>query len=317
MTKTLPEISTNSLDDLFSTEQERQDAKKEKIIQIPIHEIHDFKGHPFQVRMDENMVQLIESIKDNGVLVPVLVRPRKEGGYEMVSGHRRKFAIEQNGKETIDAIVRNLSDDEATIIMVDSNIQRENILPTERGFAYRMKLEAMKHQGKRSDLTSMQVAQKLKKGKWAVDELSQEVGISKDNIRRFIRLTYLNEPLRELVDGVREDGKKMALNPAVELSYLSLENQDYLVSILEDLDVLPSHAQTIRMKKLSNENHLDENVIYSILSEEKGNQKEKLSFKMEDINVYFPMSYTPRQKSEVILRLLESWSKKRQKEQER
>lgn len=316
--KNINDIRIPSYDDLFTNEEQRQEAKLEKIMELPIDEIHEFKNHPFKVRQDEEMIKLTESITENGILLPTLVRPSPDGkGYEMVSGHRRMKAAEMNGLDKIPAIVRDLTDEQATIIMVDSNIQRETILPTERGFAYKMKLEAMKHQGKRTDLTSMQVAQKLEKGKWSVNILSNEVGQTKDQIRRFIRLTELIEPLRDMVDGLREDKKKIALNPAVELSYLSKENQQFVVKYIEELDLTPSHAQAIRLKELSKINRLDENVIYSILTEIKPNQKEKISFKMEDIDEYFPKDYTPRQKSEVILKLLKSWAKKRNKEQER
>ncbi|WP_455683772.1 ParB/RepB/Spo0J family partition protein [Thomasclavelia sp.] len=285
---------------------------------IPINEIHEFKNHPFKVRMDEDMLKLVESIPENGIIMPTLVRPSPSGkGYEMVSGHRRMKAAELNQLETIPAIIRDLTDDQATIIMVDSNIQREHILPSERGFAYKMKLDAMKHQGKRNDLTSMQVAQKLKNRKYSVELLSDEVGVTKDQIRRFIRLTELIEPLRDLVDGIREDKKKIALNPAVELSYLSKEHQEIIVRFIDELNVTPSHAQTIRMKELFKENRLDENVIYSIISEEKPNQKEKLSIKMDTIDKYFPRGFTPKQKENIILKLLDSWAKKRDKEHSR
>lgn len=315
--KNINDIRIPSYDDLFTSEEQRQEAKLEKIMELPINEIHEFKNHPFKVREDEQMLKLIESVTENGILLPTLVRPSKDGnGYEMVSGHRRMKAAEMNGLDTVPAIVRDLTDEQATIIMVDSNIQRETILPTERGFAYKMKLEAMKHQGKRTDLTSAQLGQKLK-GIYSVNLLAKEVGESKNQVQRFIRLTELIEPLRDMVDGLREDKKKIALNPAVELSYLSKENQQFVVKYIEELDLTPSHAQAIRLKELSKINRLDENVIYSILTEIKPNQKEKISFKMEDIDEYFPKDYTPRQKSEVILKLLKSWAKKRNKEQER
>ncbi|MCR0487628.1 ParB/RepB/Spo0J family partition protein, partial [[Clostridium] innocuum] len=208
MAKTLPKLDMSSLDDLFTTEEQRQDAQLEKVMKIPISEIHEFNNHPFGVRLDEDMTKLIESIHDNGVLVPVLVRPDKDGkGYEMVSGHRRMFALEKTGANEIDAIVRELDDDQATIIMVDSNIQRENILPTERGYAYRMKLEAMKHQGKRPNITSTQVGQKLN-GKYSVELLADEMNATRSQIQRYIRLTYLVKPLRDMVDGIHEDGFK-------------------------------------------------------------------------------------------------------------
>ncbi len=315
--KNINDIRIPSYDDLFTNEEQRQEAKLEKIMELPINEIHEFKNHPFKVREDEQMLKLIESVTENGILLPTLVRPSPDGkGYEMVSGHRRMKAAEMNGLDTVPAIVRNLTDEQATIIMVDSNIQRETILPTERGFAYKMKLEAMKRQGKRVDLTCAQVGHKLK-GIKSVEILANEVGESKNQIKRYIRLTELIEPLRDMVDGLREDKKKIAFNPAVELSYLSKENQEFVVKYIEKLDLTPSHAQAIRMKELSKENRLDENVIYSIMTEIKANQKEKISFKMEDIDEYFPKDYTPRQKSEVILKLLKSWAKKRSKEHER
>jgi len=302
---------------LFTNEEQRQEAKLEKIMELPISEIHEFKNHPFRVRQDEQMLKLIDSVTLNGILLPTLVRPSHDGnGYEMVSGHRRMKAAELNGYDKVPAIIRDLTDDQATIIMVDSNIQREAILPTERGFAYKMKLEAMKRQGKRIDLTCAQVGHKLK-GIKSVEILANEVGESKNQVKRYIRLTELIEPLRDMVDGLREDKKKIAFNPAVELSYLSKDNQELVVKYIEELDLTPSHAQAIRMKELSKQNRLDENVIYSIMTEIKPNQKEKISFKMEDIDEYFPKDFTPRQKQEVILRLLKTWAKKRNKEHER
>ena len=315
--KSINDIRVPTYDDLFTNEEQRQEAKLEKIMEVPVEDIQEFKNHPFRVRNDEQMSELVKSVSENGILVPVLVRPHPNGhGYEMISGHRRMNAAMVNGQEKIQAIVRELTDDQATIIMVDSNIQRENILPTERGFAYKLKLDAMKHQGKRSEQFPNQVGQKLK-NKYSIEQLAEDVGNTRTQIQRFIRLTELVEPLRDMVDGIRSDGKKIAFNPAVELSYLSKENQQLVVKNIEGLDLTPSHAQTIRMKELSRENRLDENVIYSIMTEEKANQKEKLSFKMEDINEYFPKNYTPREKSEVILKLLKGWAKRRNKEQER
>lgn len=315
MPKSLPKINTSSLDDLFSTEEQRQDEKLEKVMVISIDEIHEFENHPFRVRMDSDMEKLIDSVKENGVLMPVLVRPSPhQNGYEMVSGHRRQFACIQNGITELQCIVRDLTDNQATIIMVDSNIQRENILPTERGFAYKMKLDAMKQQGKRTDLTSSQVGTKLKR---ADSILAEQIGESRNQIQRYIRLTYLIEPLRDYIDGLSEDGKKLGLSQGVELSYLPEKYQEYIVSSIKDLDILPSHAQSIRLKNLNKENRLDENVIYSILTEEKANQKEKLSFTMEEINEFFPKNYTPRQKKEVIHKLLKGWSQKRNRQMER
>lgn len=315
--KSINDIRVPTYDDLFTNEEQRQEAKLEKIMEVPVEDIQEFKNHPFRVRNDEQMSELVKSVSENGILVPVLVRPHPNGhGYEMISGHRRMNAAMVNGQEKIQVIVRELTDDQATIIMVDSNIQRENILPTERGFAYKMKLDAMIRQSGRPKDNGSQVGNHLK-GKKSIEVLAEEERKSKNQIHRFIRLTELIESLRDMVDGIRSDGKKIAFNPAVELSYLSKENQQLVVKNIEGLDLTPSHAQTIRMKELSRENRLDENVIYSIMTEEKANQKEKLSFKMEDINEYFPKNYTPREKSEVILKLLKGWAKRRNKEQER
>lgn len=315
--KNVQDIQIPTYDDLFTSEEQRQENKLEKIMNISIKEIHEFKNHPFKVRMDEDMIKLSESVNENGVLLPAVVRPSPyEDGYEMVSGHRRMKAAELNQMDTIPAIIRDLTDEQATIIMVDSNIQRENILPSERGMAYKMKLDAMNRQGQRTDLTFFQVGKKSTK-KYSFEQLADEVGETKNQIYRYIRLTELIEPLKDLVDGVRNDGKKIALNPAVELSYLSKENQKDVVKMIDDYEVTPSHAQTIRMKKLSKEGRLDENVIYSIMTEEKPNQKEKITFKMEDINHYFPKEYTPKQKGDTIIRLLEGWYKRRNKDHSR
>ncbi len=316
--KSIDDIKIPTYDDLFTTEQQRQELKLEKVMNIPINEIHEFKNHPFKVRMDEDMVKLVESIPENGIILPTLVRPSPNGkGYEMVSGHRRMKAAELNQLETIPAIIRDLTDDQATIIMVDSNIQREHILPSERGFAYKMKLDAMNRQrGRPTKENSSQVGNYLK-GIKSISILADEVGESKNQIHRYIRLTELIESLRDLVDGIREDKKKIALNPAVELSYLSKEHQEIIVRFIDELNVTPSHAQTIRMKELFKENRLDENVIYSIISEEKPNQKEKLSIKMDTIDKYFPRGFTPKQKENIILKLLDSWAKKRDKEHSR
>lgn len=315
MTKPLPKINTSSLDDLFTTEEQRQDAKLEKVIKIPIDDITDFKKHPFNVRLDEEMESLIKSVQENGILVPVLVRPNQKGnGYEMVFGHRRKFAMIQNGATEIDAIVRDLDDDQATIIMVDSNIQRENILPTERGFAYRMKLDAMKHQGKRVDLTSSQVGTKSSR---ADAQLAEEEGKSRNQIQRYIRLTYLVKPLRDMVDGISEDGFKIALNPAYELSFLKVDEQNDLVQCIQDTLATPSLAQAQELKRLSQKDELDEDKMVDMLMDVKPNQKEKLSLKMEEINKYFPKSYTPMQKKDIIIKLLGDWAKRKDKSMER
>lgn len=316
MAKTLPKLDMSSLDDLFTTEEQRQDAQLEKVMKIPINEIHEFNNHPFGVRFDEDMTKLIESIHDNGVLVPVLVRPDKDGkGYEMVSGHRRKFALEKTGANEIDAIVRELDDDQATIIMVDSNIQRENILPTERGYAYRMKLEAMKRQVGRPQINSSQVGNHLK-GIKSIDILSDETGESKNQIHRYIRLTYLVKPLRDMIDGIHEDGFKIALNPAYELSFLTTKEQNELVDCITTCLATPSLAQAQELKRKSQSNELDETMMDMLMSD-KPNQKEKLSLKMEEINKYFPKSYTPNQKKELIIKLLGDWARKKERSQER
>lgn len=313
--KSIEDIKIPTYADLFTNEQQRQENKLEKIQNISVEELHEFKEHPFKVRMDDDMLKLVESIEENGILLPILVRINSNGsGYEVVSGHRRLKAAQLSGLQTVPAIIRELSDDQATIIMVDSNIQRENILPSERGFAYQMKLEAMKHQGKRVNITSVQVGPKFRR---ANEQLAHEVGESVNQIKRYIRLTELIEPLRDMVDGIREDKKRIALNPAVELSYLTNKNQELVLKYIEELDLTPSHAQTIRMKNLSKENRLDENVIYSIMTEEKANQKEKISLKMEDIDKFFPKDYTPRQKTDVIMRLLANWAKSKKKERSR
>lgn len=315
MTKPLPKINTSSLDDLFTTEEQRQEEKLEKVIKIPIDDIADFKKHPFNVRLDEEMESLIKSVEENGILVPVLVRPNKKGnGYEMVSGHRRKFAMEKSGATEIDAIVRDLDDDQATIIMVDSNIQRENILPSERGFAYRMKLDAMKHQGKRVDLTSSQVGTKSSR---ADAQLAEEEGKSRNQIQRYIRLTYLVKPLRDMVDGISEDGFKIAMNPAYELSFLKVDEQNDLVQCIQDTLATPSLAQAQELKRLSQKDELDEDKMVDMLMDVKPNQKEKLSLKMEEINKYFPKSYTPMQKKDIIIKLLGDWAKRKDKSMER
>ena len=300
---------------LFSTEEQRQEAKLEKVMKIPIDEIHAFKNHPFHVRQDEEMQKLIDSVQENGILIPVLVRPDKNGnGYEMISGHRRKFALEYSGAKEIDAIVRDLDDDQATIIMVDSNIQRENILPTERGFAYRMKLEAMKRQVGRPQINSSQLGNHLK-GVKSIDVLADEIGESKNQIHRYIRLTYLVKPLRDMVDGIHEDGFTIALNPAYELSFLTTKEQNELVHVIENTLATPSLAQSQEMKRQSQEGILSPDIMMDMLLAEKPNQKEKLSFRMEEINKYFPRSYTPNQKKELIIKLLGEWQKKKEKTQ--
>lgn len=314
MTKPLPKINTSSLDDLFTTEEQRQEAKLEKVIKIPIEDIADFKKHPFNVRLDEEMESLIKSVQENGILVPVLVRPNKKGnGYEMVSGHRRKFAMIKNGATEIDAIVRDLDDDQATIIMVDSNTQRENILPSERGFAYKMKLDAMKRQAGRPLKNVSQVGTNIRSDQLLADE----VGESRNQIQRYIRLTYLVKPLRDMVDGISEDGFKIAMNPAYELSFLKVDEQNDLVQCIQDTLATPSLAQAQELKRLSQKDELDEDKMVDMLMDVKPNQKEKLSLKMEEINKYFPKSYTPMQKKDIIIKLLGDWAKRKDKSMER
>lgn len=314
MTKPLPKINTSSLDDLFTTEEQRQEAKLEKVVKIPIEDIADFKKHPFNVRLDEEMESLIKSVQENGILVPVLVRPNKKGnGYEMVSGHRRKFAMIKNGATEIDAIIRDLDDDQATIIMVDSNIQRENILPSERGFAYKMKLDAMKRQAGRPLKNVSQVGTNIRSDQLLADE----VGESRNQIQRYIRLTYLVKPLRDMVDGISEDGFKIAMNPAYELSFLKVDEQNDLVQCIQDTLATPSLAQAQELKRLSQKDELDEDKMVDMLMDVKPNQKEKLSLKMEEINKYFPKSYTPMQKKDIIIKLLGDWAKRKDKSMER
>lgn len=308
------EINFNlpSADDLFSTQAERDEAKREMIREISIEEICDFPNHPFKIRMDEEMANLVESVKQYGVLSPVIVRPTEDGSYEMIAGHRRRYASELAEKTEIPCIVRNLSDEEATILMVDSNLQREKILPSEKAFAYKMKLDAMKRQGKRTDLTSEPVAWKLR-GKESAEILGQQVGESKDQIRRFIRLTNLIPELLELVDNSvlkEKDKLQIALRPAVELSYLSEEEQADLYETIESEDCTPSHAQAIKLRKLSEEGRLDENVIFSILTEEKGNQKEQFRMPRERIQKYFPLKATEQQIEDTIVKALELYRKR-------
>ena len=309
------DLGLPSYDSLFSTEEERQDNKREKVIKIPINEISDFENHPFRVSMDEDMVKLIDSIQDNGLLMPVLVRPHKNGkGYEMVAGHRRKFALAQTGVKEIDAIVRDLNDDQATILMVDSNIQREHILPTERGYAYKMRLDAMKNQGKRNDLTSRQVVEKLEYNKkWATDELAEAIGINARQIQRYIRLTELIKPLQEMVDGTNKDNFTIAFLPAYELSFLTKEHQEIVVNEIYNCVATPSLAQAQQLKKDSINGTLTKDSISELLSNEKANQKIKISLKMEDLDQYFPKSYTPKQRTDTIMKLLSNWAKNRER----
>ncbi len=319
------DLGLPSYDSLFSTEEERQEANTEKVMTIPINKIKDFEGHPFHVTMDEDMAKLIDSIKENDMLMPALVRPKPDGTYEMISGHRRKFAMSQLGKTEMNVIIRDLDDDQATILMVDSNIQRENIYPSERGYAYKMRLEAMKHQGKsvkefHGDVgtvydksTSCQVGTKLRSDV----ALADTTEFSARQIQRFIRLTYLIEPLQEMVDGRNENEIKIAFNPAVELSYLTESEQFDLVNAIIENQRTPSLAQCQEFKRLSHDGELTADFIEDTLSEEKPNQREKLSFQMKEIDKYFPKEYTPGKKKDLMIHLLENWAKKRSREQER
>ena len=317
------DLGLPSYDSLFSTEEERQEANSEKVMTIPIDKITDFKEHPFHVTMDEDMAKLIDSIKENDMLMPALVRPKKDGTYEMISGHRRKFALSQLGRKEMNVIIRDLDDDQATILMVDSNIQRENIYPSERGFAYKMRLEAMKHQGKRiEEIPDDELGIEYKTtcgqvGHKSIDILANNIGESRKQIQRFIRLTYLIEPLQEMVDGRHKNEIKIAFNPAVELSYLAESEQYDLANAIIENQRTPSLAQCQEFKRLSHDGELTTEFIEDTLSEEKPNQREKLSFQMKEIDKYFPKDFTPGKKKDLMIHLLENWAKKRSREQER
>ena len=309
MKSSAKKIELASVDDLFSTEESRQDEQLEKIQEIPLSELHPFKDHPFKVKDDDAMIETADSIKKYGVLVPAIARPLPDGGYELVAGHRRRRASELAGKETMPVIVRDLDDDAATIIMVDSNLQRENLLPSERAFAYKMKLEAIKHQGARTDLTSVQVEQKLS----ARDQVAKEAGErSGSQVMRYVRLTEL---IPELLDMV--DEKKIAFNPAYELSFLKPDEQQMLVETMDYEQATPSLSQAQRMKKFSQEGKLSEDVMLAIMSEEKKGDLDKVTLSSDTLRKYFPKSYTPAKMQETIIKLLEQWQKKRQRDQER
>ena len=304
------DIPLPSLDELFSTQEQREDNSREKIIDIEIDKISDFSNHPFHVNVDNEMEHLVESIKQNGVLVPALVRPdkNKEGFYEMIAGHRRRLASSLAEMSTLPCIIRNLTDDEAVIIMVDSNLQRENLLPSEKGFAYKMKLEAMKRQGKRTDLTSVQLAQKLK-GKTSREVLAEEVGDSQDKVRRYIRLTYLIPELLQLVD----DGR-MKMTPAVEVSYIPENLQKMLFDTIQSEDCTPSHDQTRRMRSMLAEDKLTGEVILAIMREQKPNQKEKITLQSERVKKYLPKDLPMQKREEYIVDALRYYAKARQRQ---
>ena len=301
-------ISLSSYDDIFSTEESRADQSAEKVQEIPLSELHPFKDHPFKVLDDEAMQKTVESILQYGVMVPAIARPSPEGGYELIAGHRRHHASELAGKETMPVIVREMDDDAATILMVDSNLQREELLPSERAFAYRMKLEAMKHQGERRDLTSCQIGTKFR----ADEQLAKDAGESARTVQRFIRLTYL---IPELLDMV--DQKKLAFNPAVELSYLRPEEQKLFLEAMDYAQTTPSLSQAQRIKKYSQENKCTLDVMCAVMDEIKKDDMSKITISHDVIRKYFPKSYTPKQMEDTIIRLLEQWQKKRQREQER
>lgn len=296
-------LPMNSLDELFFSQEERDDAKLERVRDIPLNELHPFKDHPFKIQNDDEMKRLMESIQKFGTLTPALARPLPEGGYELISGHRRLAACQVLGVETMPVIVREMTDDEAVIAMVDANLQREHILPSEKAFAYKMKLEAIKHQG----ITSRQVGEKL----LSVTQVSKESDDSERQIQRYIRLTYLIPELLEMVDE-----NKIAFNPAVEISYLEQSEQRVLLNAMELNDCTPSHAQSIRLKKLSQEGVLQDRTIYDTLAEQKPNQQEQYKFKREDIRKYFPKSYTDKQVCDTVIKLLEQWQRRRERDRD-
>ena len=316
MKSSAKKVELASVDDLFSTEESRADAQREKVVEIPLSELHPFKGHPFKVKDDEAMMETADSIKQYGVLVPAIARPDPEGGYELVAGHRRHRASELAEKETMPVIVRDLDDDAATIIMVDSNLQRESLLPSERAFAYKMKLEAIKHQGERSDLTSRQVGEK---SQTSIQLVANQAGESQRQVQRFIRLTELIPEVLDLVDNSvlkEKDKLQIALRPAVELSYLTQQEQHDLYETMTTEDCTPSHVQAMKMRKLSEEGRLNMDVIFSIMQEEKPNQKEQFKIPKERISKFFAPG-TPAQKIEdTIVKALDFY-RKRQREQER
>lgn len=309
MKSSAKKVELASVDDLFSTEESRADAQREKVVEIPLSELHPFKGHPFKVKDDEAMMETADSIKQYGVLVPAIARPDPEGGYELVAGHRRHRASELAEKETMPVIVRDLDDDAATIIMVDSNLQRESLLPSERAFAYKMKLEAVKHQGARTDLTSRQLGEK---SQTSIQKVADQAGESQRQVQRYIRLTELIPELMDMVDE-----KKIALNPAYELSFLKKEEQVDLLDAMDSEQATPSLSQAQRLKKYSQEGHLTLDMMRVIMGEEKKSDLERVTFTSDTLRKYFPKSYTPARMQETIIKLLEAWQKKRQRDQER
>ena len=308
MPKSSVNASLSSYDDIFSTEESRQEEQREQVRPIPIGELFPFKNHPFKVLDDDSMSDTVESVKQYGVLSPLIARPRPKGGYEIISGHRRQHAAELAGLETLPVIVRQMDDDAAIILMVDSNLQREHILPSERAFAYKMKLDAMKNQGTRSDLTSTQVVSKLRSN----EKLGAENNQSRETVRRFIRLTNL---IPELLDMV--DNKTVSFNPAVELSYLSPEQQQEVIRAMDDTQNFPSVSQAKRIKKLAQDGTFTTETVVAIMGEEKKSELDTVTIKNDTLRKYFPRSYTPKQMEDTIIKLLEQWQKKRQHSEER
>ena len=309
MPKSSLSVSLKGADDIFSTEESRQEQQREQVQQIPIGELFPFKDHPFKVLDDESMQRTVESVEQYGVLSPLIARPRPEGGYEIISGHRRQHAAQLAGLETLPVIVRNMDDDAAVLLMVDSNLQRENILPSERAFAYKMKLEAIKNQGARSDLTSGQIVQK---SKLSIERVAEDAGERYKTVQRFIRLTNL---IPELLDMV--DEKKIAFNPAVELSYLDTNQQRDFLEAMNDTQNAPSLSQAQRLKKLAQEGHFSYDVAFAIMGEEKKDELDKVVIKNDTLRKYFPRSYTPKQMEDTIIKLLDQWQRKQQRQNER
>ena len=301
-------LALKGLDDLFSTEENRQEEQREQVQQIPIDELHPFTNHPFKVLDDEAMTRTVESIAQYGVLAPLIARPRPEGGYEIISGHRRQYAAKLAGLDTLPVIVRQMSDDAAVILMVDSNLQREHILPSERAFAYKMKLDAIKNQGARSDLTSPQLAAKFRSD----DAVAKDQGISGDTVRRYIRLTSL---IPELLDMV--DEKKISFNPAVELSYLDESQQRDFLEAMNDTQNAPSLSQAQQLKKMAQQGDFSYEKAFDVMGQEKKSEKDTVTIKNETLRKYFPRSYTPKQMEEKIIQLLDAWQKKQQRRNER
>ena len=308
MSKGSLNVSLKGADDIFSTEESRQEQQREQVQQIPIGELFPFKNHPFKVLDDESMQRTVESVEQYGVLSPLIARPRPEGGYEIISGHRRQHAAQLAGLDTLPVIVRQMDDDAAVLLMVDSNLQRENILPSERAFAYKMKLEAIKNQGARSDLTSRQVGEKL----WSVTQVSTDANESERQIHRFIRLTNLVPELLDMVDE-----KKIAFNPAVELSYLDESQQRDFLEAMEDTQNAPSLSQAQQLKKMAQQGEFSYEKAFDVMGQEKKSEKDTVTIKNETLRKYFPRSYTPKQMEEKIIQLLDAWQKKQQRRNER